>query len=277
MPPPAFDYPGLPDSTGRTWFDFCAMAVAVCACLWPPEGEETWSAELEGVWLADAPGLFACFTRLPKFDIRDFAGFSTSDAEHLFAGRGTLQQVKERGRYLDGVATALIDGWDGTAYSLIEEARWQAPRVVDLLVTTVPGYHDRAETAEGTLAFDKLAFLCTAMMASRSERPLQGLDDFPVYPDYMLPLVLRHHGVLVYDPALARTVDSRREIEPGSNWELAIRWATVFAAEALRAAFRELGRDVPAANLDYVLWHDAVLGPDAGTMGEHHRTVTMAY
>lgn len=277
MPPPAFNYPGLPDASGRTWFDFCVMAVAVCACLWPPEGEESWSAELHGVWLADAPGLFACFTRLSKFDIRDFAGFSTGDAERLFAGRGTLQQVEERGRYLDGVATALIERWDGNAYAIVEEGRWQAPRIVDLLVATVPGYQDRPASAQGTLAFDKLALLCTAMMASRSERPLQGLEYFPVYPDYMVPRVLRHHGVLVYDPELARAVDSRELIEPGSDWEFGIRWATVFAGEGLRAALRELGRNVPAAHLDYALWHDAVLGPDAGIMGEHHRTVTMAY
>lgn len=253
------------------------MATSVIACLWPPEGDDVWQAELDGVWLDDAPALFACFTRLAKFDIRDFVGFTTSDAERFFAGRGALQQVGERARRLDQVATALVDSWGGAAANIIDEAHWNAPRVVELLVETVPGYRDRAETVVGTLAFDKLAHLCAAMMSSRSARTFQGLDTFPVYPDYMLPVVLRHHGVLEYDRELAAAVDTKRLIEAGSDWELGIRWATVFAAERLGEALRQLGRNVPIPSLDYALWHAAVLGPEAGTMGEHHRTVTMAY
>ncbi len=187
FPPPAFDYPGLPDSTGPRWFDFCVMATSVVACLWPPEDQEVWRAELDGVWLDDAPGLFACFTRLPKFDVHYFTGFTTRQAERFFAGRGILQLIDERGQRLDQVATALVDRWGGAAHGIVEEARWQAPRVVELLVETVPGYRDRADTPLGILVFDKLAHLCAAMMSSRSERPLHGLDTFPVYPDYMLP------------------------------------------------------------------------------------------
>jgi hypothetical protein len=277
FPNPAFDYPGLPDSRGPGWYDFCVMATSVVACLWPPEGEEVWQAELDGVWLDDAPGLFACFTRLPRLDIRDFVGFGTEDGERLFSGRGCLQLVGERAQRLDQVATILVDRWGATSAGIIEEAQWEARRIVELLVETLPGYRDRADTVMGTLAFDKLAHLCVAMMSSRSNRPFRGLDTFPVYPDYMLPKVFRHHRVLRYDPELADTVDQCSLIRAGSDWEVGIRWATVFAAERLREAFRELGRNVPSPALDYALWHDAVLGPEAGKMGEHHRTVTMAY
>lgn len=277
IPAPAFDYPGLPSSKGPEWLDFCVMAISVVACLWPPEDHEVWSVGLDGVWLDDAPGLFACFTRLPKFDVRYFTGFTVRQAERFFAGRGTLQLIGERAQRLDQVATAMVDRWGGVAHPIVEESGWQAARVVELLVETVPGYRDRADTTVGTLAFDKLAHLCAAMMNSRSERPLEGLDNFPVYPDYMLPMVLRFHGVLAYDEELAKAVDNLRTIDPGSEWELAIRWATVFAAEQLREALTNLGSNVSTPALDYALWHDAVLGPDAGTMGAHHRTVTMAY
>ncbi len=275
--PPAFDYAGLPITSGPEWYDFCVLATSVVACLWPPEGEETWHAEMDGVWLDDAPGLFACFTRLPKMDIRDFVGFTLADGERLFAGRGCLQQIGARAHRLDQVATALVGRWGASAASIIEEADWDAPKVVDLLVDTVPGYRDRADTVIGTVAFDKLAHLCAAMMSTRSARPLRGLETFPVYPDYMLPMVLRHHGLLRYDAELARAVDTRQLVEAGSDWEAGIRWATVYAAERLGDALRDLGNSVPIPSLDYALWHDAVLGPEAGNMGEHHRTLTMAY
>lgn len=277
IPPPAFDYPGLPNTRGQGWFDFCVLATSVVACLWPPEGQEVWHAELDGVWLDDAPGLFACFTRRPDLSLRDFVGFTPADGRRFFAGKGCLQQLSERAQRLDEVASALVDRWGAVAGAIIEEAGWSAPRVVDLLVETVPGYRDRADTVVGTVRFDKLAHLCAAMMSTRSDRPLLGLETFPVYPDYMLPKALRHHGVLRYDDQLARAVDTRQLIESGSDWEVAIRWATVFAAERLGESLRDLGNRVPIPNLDYALWHDAVLGPDAVRMGEHHRTVTMAY
>ena len=150
--------------------------------------------------------------------------------------RGCLQLIAERAQRLDQVATALAERWGASAASIIEEADWDAPTVVELLVDTVPGYRDRADTAMGTLAFDKLAHLCAAMMSTRSDRPLRGLDTFPVYPDYMLPMVLRHHGLLGYEADLAQAVDNRQLVEAGSDWELGIRWATVFAAEQLGEA-----------------------------------------
>ncbi len=277
IPPAAFDYPGLPDTRGDKWFDFCVLATSVVACLWPPEGEEVWHTEFEGQWLDDAPGLFACFSRRPDVGVRDFVGFNPVDGQRFFAGRGCLQQLAERAQRLDEVATALIDRWGASASAIIEEADWNAPGVVELLVGTVPGYRDRADTVVGTVSFDKLAHLCAAMMSTRSDRPLLGLESFPVYPDYMLPKTLRHHGVLRYEAELARAVDARQLIEAGTNWEIAIRWATVLAAERLGESLRDLGNRVPIPSLDYALWHDAVLGPDAGRMGEHHRTVTMAY
>ena len=115
------------------------------------------------------------------------------------------------------------------------------------------------------------------MMSSRSSRPIGRLESFPVYPDYMLPRVLRHHGVLRYQPVLSSAVDGRHLIPAGSDWELAIRWATVYAADQLRADLNRIGNPVSTPALDYALWHDAVLGSDAALMGEHHRTVTMAY
>ena len=45
----------------------------------------------------------------------------------------------------------------------------------------------------------------------------------------------------------------------------------------LAAALRSRGNDVSTPALDYALWESAVLGPDADAMGEHHRTLTLAY
>jgi hypothetical protein len=106
---------------------------------------------------------------------------------------------------------------------------------------------------------------------------MTGMDDFPVYPDYMIPKVFRHWGVFTYDAELASTIDARELVPRDSPWEHGLRWATVFAGERLREAMAHAGRPVTGPELDYALWYEGVLGPDAARMGEHHRTITMRY
>jgi hypothetical protein len=276
FPDPRYDYPGMPSEAAPGWFDFCVLAVSVCGCLWAPEGSETWATLHDGTWLDDAPGLFSCITRL-GWDPRRCAGLDEADGQGVFAGRGVLQFVPERVQRLRAVGTALVDRWAGTAGSLVEEAGWDGRRIVELLVETVPGFDDHADTPDGPVRFDKLAHLATAMMAARSDRPITGVAGFPVFADYMVPRTLRHHGVLVYEPDLARAVDHRAIIPPGSAWEIAIRWATIRAGELIRETLASFGRPVGTPQLDYALWSDAVLGPAAGSMGEHHRTPGLAY
>lgn len=285
FPLPAFDYPGTPTRREESWwFDYVTMATSVLACLWPPEGDGVWEVELEdGTWVDDAPAVFAAFTGQLGSDGLDLGAFATmTDAEAgvLFAGRGTLQLLDGRAEVLRGAAAALLHHWEGTARNLVDEADRDGSRIVDLLVETVPGYHDRPDSPAGVLPFDKLAHLAAALMAAGmgwGDAGFRGYEDFPVYPDYMLPRVLRHHGVLVYASELAARVDGRELIPADSPHEHALRWGTVHAGGALRAALHERGNPVTAPALDYRLWSDAVLGPEAASFGEHHRTITLHY
>lgn len=291
FPVPAFDYPGTPGHRNESWwFDYVTMASSVLACLWPPWCDDVWQFQLDdGTWVDDAPAVFAAFTRRlgserpgreAGLDLQGFASMTAADGRGLFAGRGTLQLVDERTDRLRSVASAILDRWDGSVRNLVLEAGRDGRHIVELLVDTVPGYHDRPVSTVGVLPFDKLAHLAAALMAGGvgwAEAGFDGYDDFPVYPDYMLPRVLRHFGVLRYDPELADRIDRRQLIDADSAEEYALRWATVHAGAALHAALQERDNPVTAPALDYRLWSEAVLGPDAAFFGEHHRTVTLHY
>jgi hypothetical protein len=269
---PRFEYPGVPEIDGVDWLRFCVLGVSVVGCLWPPDGRSGWEVEFEGGWLGDAPAVFACFTRAEAWR-RGF--FGDWDPVRFFAGRGVLQLVGARARRLVRVDEALESRYGGDPTRLLAEAGWDAPRAVELLVDTVPGFRDRFPTPGGEVGFDKLARLCVAMMGERL--PIDRVDQLGVYPDYMLPRLLRHRGVLRYRRDLARAVDRRRLLPYGSQAEIAIRWATVFAADRLLDELHRLGNPVTSPQLDYHLWWSAVLGPEATRMGEHHRTLTLAY
>ncbi len=269
---PGFDYPGVPPWTGQHWCDFALLGSSVVWCLWAPEGEETWRAELGGEWLDDASGIWACFTRA----FEDRIDLALVDGR-FFDGAGTLQMIPERLTALRECGLALQRTWDGSTVNLLEAARWEAAAAAELIVETIPGFMDRPVSPLGELRFDKLTHLAIAMMAARAPRPITGLDAFPVYPDYMLPRHLRHRGVLVYSPELAEAIDRRALIAEDSPWEHGIRWATIYAAEQLRGALAARGNPVTTPQLDYYLWFEAVLGVRAGQMGEHHRTITTRY
>lgn len=282
FPAPRFDYPGPPPSLrDGPWFDYAVLSVSVLACLWPPRDRPMWSISHAGRRLTDAPALFGAITRWmgpgTRPDLRSFSELSCAQAGRLFAGRGVLQMAPERGVRIARVAKAVRDRWAGAALHLVEEAGWDGPAVVELLAATIPGYEDEATVCGHRLRFRKLAHLASSLMASRSSRPWARLDSFPVYPDYMLPRLLRHHGVLHYSPRLSRAVDSRTEIPRHSPEEAAIRWATVYACHLLVETLRAEGVSVTGPRLDYFLWSEAVLGEEAARMGEHHRTVTLDY
>lgn len=282
FPPPAFDYPGPPPHLrDGPWFDYCALAVSVLACLWPPEGSRRWSTTFNSQHLDDAPALFAAVTKWigPGWapDLSSFTDMTAGRARRLFAGQGVLQMIPQRGDRLAAVAAALTNRWAGGALGLVEDAGWDGPEAVRLLAETVPGYEDEAPVDGYRIRFRKLAHLAAAMMASRSSRPWSGLETFPLYADYMLPKYLRHLGVISYSPELAGAVDGRHEIPRHSRREVAIRWATVRAGQLLVEELNRAGVPADGPRLDYFLWSEAVLGANAGAMGHHHRTVTLDY
>ena len=236
-----------------------------------------WTTHYQGTDLDDAPAIFSCFSRVIADGHLDLDTFEQTTAADFFAGSGTLQLLDERWSQLLNVAVTLRADWGGSATNLVAEGDYEAVKVVALLVDNIPGFNDAPTSPMGHLPFHKLARLATAMMSAGGTRPFGGLEQLPVYPDYMLPRVFRHHGILVYSDDLAATIDSRGLVPKESPWELAIRWATVFCGDRLADALRRRGNPVTTPALDYALWERAVLGPDAGTMGEHHRTLTLAY
>jgi hypothetical protein len=272
--PASYDYEGTPDWHGEDWGRFVVLGVSVIWRLWPLPGERTWGVVDGDRVIEDAPGIWSCFGREPRS--RDLEWFASQGIdEDFFRGTGHLQDIPTRVDRLREVAAALLDHHRGSVSGMIERCSGDAIAIRDLLVDTLPGYDDRPVSPAGVLGFDKLANLAVTMLASRL--PVHGTDRFPVFPDYMLPRHLRHAGVLVYSDELAAAVDGGEILAADSLPEMAIRWATIHAAEQLRRRLGDVGNPVTTPELDYWLWYEAVLGPRAHTMGRHHLCITEAY
>jgi hypothetical protein len=93
------------------------------------------------------------------------------------------------------------------------------------------------------------------------------VDRLTIFADNLVPHVLRHYGVLVYDDALAARVDAGDELPQGSAEETEIRACALHACEGLARRF-----GVPPATLDNWLWNR---GPEI--TGRPHITRTVYY
>ena len=101
------------------------------------------------------------------------------------------------------------------------------------------------------------------------------MDKLTSFADYKLPQVLRHLGVLHYAPALARRVDQKELIDPGSPEEVEIRASTIWAVELIRQELAHSGKILKAFEIDWILWH---MGQDLEfRVKPYHRTVTVFY
>lgn len=93
------------------------------------------------------------------------------------------------------------------------------------------------------------------------------IDRLTIFADNMVPHVLRHDGVLVYDDELAAAVDAGEELPFGGRMEVEIRACALHACEAIAAR-----AGVPPRTLDNWLWNRG-----AGLPGRPHVTRTTAY
>ncbi len=113
-----------------------------------------------------------------------------------------------------------------------------------------------------------LMFLAAQCNAVRGDDAPPCVVEASVCADYQLPKVLRAMGLLTYGAELAELVDGERPIPLDSNFERAIRAATVIACDSLAEHF-----DADISAVDFWLWLQRNQAKDA----KFHLTATTAY
>ena len=143
----------------------------------------------------------------------------------------------------------------------VAEAAGSAERLAEQLATGMsffadPGFYKRAQITANDLTLAGVA-------------EFGDLDRLTIFADNLVPHVLRVDGVLVYDDALAASIDAGELLAPGIE-EREIRACALHACELIAA---KLG--VPPRTLDTWLW-DRGQGPRYKAL-PRHRTRTVFY
>ena len=273
------------DGTERT-VNWVLLLDALNFCFWAEKDQPRWRIEyqgeiLDGYWAEAAALTRAVEEGIPLWDAKSLSKLSAKKLAHIFRGEPaapTIPLFEQRLQNAREVGRVLLERFDGQFVHAIEQAGGSAVRLALLVALNFSSFHDVASYRNYEVRFFKRAQICVADLhgtfGGKGWGAFTDLDQLTAFADYKLPQVLRHFGVLEYHPRLAERIDNQELLAAGSDEEIEIRAATIWACELLRRRMAEQDHAVTAAQIDQHLW---LLGQKTAEMRPYHRTRTIYY
>ncbi|MGH2560166.1 MAG: queuosine 5'-phosphate N-glycosylase/hydrolase [Thermomicrobiales bacterium] len=242
---------------GKVYDGYWALAAALARAV--EEGRPLWE-----------PAYLATITAV---DVAHILRPATPDTPSIPLFDERIANLRELGRGLRRVeggedAAALVRLADGSAVRLVQEIVVRFPSFDD--IATYRGYAVRFYKRAQILVADLVAAFLGEGLGT-----FHDLDQLTAFADYKVPQVLRGLGVIAYADDLAAKVDNRTLLPPGSEEEVEIRAATIWACEHIRRALAARGRPLRAFEVDWTLWLAGQSLPP--NTRPYHRTLTSFY
>ncbi|HET9981616.1 MAG TPA: queuosine salvage family protein [Ktedonobacterales bacterium] len=293
---------GQPWPTGDVASDFAAMHFrdggprtanwmllvdALNFCFWGEPREPRWTVEWRGKLWDGYYALAAALTRAMDegVPLADAAYLAEMTAEQLGGalrpapGYPPIPLFDERLANAREVGRVLSERYNGQMVHVVAAAGYDAVALALLLARDFPSFADIAEWDEQPVPFLKRAQICVGDLHTAfggvGNGAIHGIERLTAFADYKLPQTLRREVVLVYEPELAELIADYTLIPPGSDAEVEIRAATVWAVELLRRTLEDRGIQQTASAIDYRIWLESQAAPPDNV--PYHRTRTIYY
>ncbi len=253
-------------------------------CFWPVAGTPRWEIGHGPQKLSGYYGLAAALRQAlesgsPLTDAEYLATLSREGLNAILGGRGMLQLLDARVRNLNELGRVLLNNYGGAATHLVEAAAGSAIGLARLVAKTLSSFQDVAWYEGEMVYFYKRAQILAADLHGALHGTGFGrftdIDQLTAFADYKLPQVLRQLGVLRYAAALENRIDRQVLLDPGSFEEVEIRANTIWAVELIRQEAGKGGMELPARQIDWMLWN---MGQEADyRVKPYHRVRTIFY
>ncbi len=306
--PPAWNYAyHFFDGSPRT-VNYLFLLDTLNFCFW---GKPRWTIEyrgktLDGYWALAASLKRAAEENPSVLDADFLAQISPGDLAHILHGKGTIPLFTERWRKVRELGAVLRDRFGGSAARLVESAQGDAALLARIIAESFSSFNDVAVyhltesprrrvpaspsphvSVSEVRFFKRAQILVTDLWGSFGGKQwgeFRNMDTLTAFADYKLPQILRAWGVLKYSRSLARKIDSQTELPEGSEEEIEIRAATLWAVEFLRQSLAERGRELMSIQVDWILWEASqaknlakVWKPSQGSIKPYHRVRSIYY
>jgi hypothetical protein len=262
---------------------FCFVDSALNFCYW---GEPKWTVQIEGQDWDGSAALIRCLKQAlqngyPILQSSYLATMPESDLQEVFKGNVVIPLLAERLRLLRELGQVLQQRFGGSFKSVVDESKWDALALVDLIVRNCPNvFDDSAEYRGRKVGFYKRAQLLPLQLhdifeAGLINKNISGYQELTTLADYKIPQHLRKFGILEYSPALAQKVDTLIELPEGGEEEVEIRAATIWAVEVITQELRKRFSDVAPTRVGLIFWFKGQV--KSADDKPYHRTLTVWY
>jgi len=273
------------DGTERT-VNWLLLLDALNFCFWAEKDHERWRISykgetLNGYWAEAAALKRAVEEGIPLWDADYLSAISEATVASIFRpieGSDPIPLLEQRVLHMREVGRVLQEKYAGQFVQAIQQAQNNAVTLVHILARNFASFNDVVGYRGHEVRFFKRAQICVADISSAFGGEHWGaftdLHKLTIFADYKLPQILRHYGMLAYHSTLATRIDNQELLEQGSEEEVEIRAATIWACELLRRAMQRQGYSMNATEIDARLWS---LSQNTKNMRPYHRVYTQFY
>ncbi len=285
----------------RQFCNYLLVLEALNFCFW--DSEPRWRVTYRGHTYDGYWALAAALRRAiredgaPVCDPYWLGRIELFQLRQLLRGEGRCRPpplLEARQIHLREVGRVLAARWEGEFANLVASCGGDAATLAAKIVREFSSFDDVARWRGRPVLLHKRAQICAAdlarLMPEGGPQKPAGLERLTAFADYKVPQVLRKEGVLLPAPALAQKIDRGEPLAAGSEEEVEIRAATVWACEWIARALRRAappqeaaaaGRQGVAAGgprtaveVDQLLWN---AGQHKAGLPPYHRTRTVYY
>lgn len=271
----------LKTNNSRKALDYLILLDALNFCFWNKNGK-VWKIQYKG---REYSGYFALSLVLRDFFERNsdkgnldyFSKISFGDFKEILQGGENLQFLKKRHEISMAVSKFII-GKYVTSDNFVKSAKQNLSLLVSKIYKELPFFNDAAYCRGRKIYFLKRAqILGGDIMGFFKNKGLGYFKDpeyLTAFPDYKLPQILRHFGILEYSDKLKQKIKNKILIPKNSLAEIEIRSCTIWAVEFLREELSKRGKNFYSFEIDWILWNQS---QNKKMQESYHLTQTIFY
>ncbi len=241
--------------------DYLIVLDSLNFCFWSKKNR--WKIKYKGKeyngYYALARALEMFFENEPqKANLEYLSNISFNEFKNIFQGGKNLLFLKKRWQIARTVSRSIVKNY-GTSEKFVESANHKFSELVRLVYKKLPSFNDIfSYQGRKVYLLKRAQILASDIWGAFNGKGIgrfEDLDYLTCFPDYKVPQILNHLGILEYSPSLQKKINSRRLIAMGSADEVEIRSCTVQAVEMLKEELAKRKIIMPSFQVDWILWY----------------------
>ncbi len=197
--------------------------------------------------------LYAIFKYVKDKNTTDFSNITKDEFSNILKGNVEIPLFEERFNIIRNVSRIVNEKMNGSFCKFINNINIDE-ELFEIIISHFPNFKDERTYNNKTIYFYKLAQLLTSDILHIREIKENIKVDYSHLvgcADYKIPQVMRGMGMLNYSDKLSNIIDSKKEIEVNSEYEVEIRSNMLVVIDLIK---KKLENRVCAIDINDYIW-----------------------